>query len=923
MRLGAELRERVRALLFRRREERELEEELAFHVEMEAREHIAAGVGAGEARRRALLALGGMDRVKEEVRDARGTRMLEDAVRDVRYAVRGLWRRPGFTVVAVLTLGLGIGGATAVFTLVSAVLLRSPYRDAGRLVLAYQTVTPGFFGASDTMPWSYPSARELGRRVPAFAEAAGFFTVWDDVILTGEAGAERVRTQLVTPEYFGVLGARAVAGRLLGAADGDGAASGGAAVLSHRLWAGRFGRDPGVVGRTLRLNGVTFTVVGVAAAGFDGLGGGIDVWLPFGAARLLPGGMGALLDDAGAVGVSVAARLRDGATFEQAAAQVSAAAAGMRQAGAGSARLDAGVAPLLTARFEPRLRSLLVLLAAAVATLLLMVCVNQASLLLARSASRRAEVGVRLALGAGWMRLARQALTETLLLAGGGALLGVAFSVLATRALVTLWPRPELSMVLLRGTDLLHGAPLRPDGRVLLFAVGVTVVVALAVGLAPAIGAARLDPAARLRGDRGALGGAGASRGRHVLVVCEVALATALLAAAGLLTRSLERLLAQDPGVSPAGVTAFGVNVSQIGGGSAAAATGPSPGGRSGGGSAPAAAGRERSTRVALELVERVSAVPGVDGATLDTCLPLAATECAYAMIATLDGRRVPPRAAPAAVMHAVTPGYLRVLGIPLRRGRALEPRDRTGPPVVLLNEAAARRYFPGASALGRRIGFGPIADAEVVGVVGDVKQGRLEQPAPPAVYTLLDPLGAPPPLRLLVRAAGPTAATVAAVRREARALDPGIAVYDARPLDDVVAAGSAGTRFVAAMLGFFAVAAAAMAALGVYGVLAYEVARRTREIGVRVALGASPGRVLAPMLGRAALLVGIGLALGCATALAGSGVLRSFLFGVARTDPAVLSAIAALMAGIGLAAAWAPARRASRVDPALALRVE
>ncbi len=893
-----------------------MDEEMRFHVAMEAAELARTeGLSPAEARRRALVAFGGVERHKEAVRDARGTRWLEDAARDARHAVRTLRRSPGFALVAVLTLALGIGASAAVFTLVHAILLSSRYPDAARLVVPYQVV-PMAPGMPDTVPWSYPEVRRV-LALPAFSDGGAFFDFFEESVLEGDAAADGVRPELVTPGYFRVLGVGAAAGRVLGPADTSADASSAVLVLSHRLWATRYGARPDVVGRTVRLDGVPFTVVGVAAEGFDGVQGNADVWLPFEAGRLFPQ-YAPMLDQPLAIGgPNVVVRLAAGATREEAAAQVDAVARSTGASAPGASgtggtgekaseapappRWNGGVAPFLTARVQPLLASLLSLLAAAVAVLLLLVCVNQAGLLLARAVSRRAETGIRLALGAGRARLFRQALIETLVLTGTGAALGVVFAAWATRALAALWPPPAWSMVLLRGTDVVHHAALAPDVGVLAFTVGVTLLVTLLLGGVSTLAGTRGDPASRLREGGGAAAGAsgpGRRTVRRALIVGEVALATALLAGAGLVARSFSALLREDVGVRADGVVAFGLDLSRAA---------PDP----------AAAGL-----LARELAVRVAALPGAGGAALDACAPLEPVKCLFSRSVTVDGRRVPRHAAPPVVLHFVTPGYFRVMGVSLRAGRLLAASDR-GTPAVVVGEAAARRFFPPGTAVGHRLDTGAVPEAPVVGVVGDVKQAGLARPAPPAAYYPLEAVDPHAQLRLFVRTAAPAAATVAAVRAAVHGLDPRIAVYDARTLASVVREATAPERSVTALLAFFAAVAVLLAALGLYGVLAHAVAGRRREIGVRMALGATPTRVLAPLLGEGIGLVVLGLALGIAAGLAGGGMLRAFLFGVAPTDPDTWAAIGAVILAVGLLASWLPARRATRIDPAAALRAD
>ncbi|HKG93548.1 MAG TPA: ABC transporter permease [Gemmatimonadaceae bacterium] len=821
---------------------------------------------------------------------------------DVRYALRTLAKRPAFTAVAVLTLAVGIGATTAIYSVVDAALLRPlPFRDADRLMTAYLRMPVQDGPRVVDMVWSYPKFR-------AFAEAQSAFDAValhrpEAFTVSGTDGAERISGELVDASYLPTLGVSAARGRVF-AAEEDRPGGALVAVIGDGLWRRRFGAAPGAVGSRMEVNGKPFTIVGVLPPGFSGMRGGAELWL------LIPSIRGA-----GTLGgptvhqFELLARRRAGVTAGQAKRAVADAGRAVDRTypdddggswGAAAYTLD-------EVRVEPALRRSVVVLAGAVGLVLLIACANVANLLLARGAARRREVAVRLAIGASAARIARQLLTESAVLALLGAAAGLAVALAAVRVMGAVVPGLAASFAAFgpgagetAGLTNVALSALRLDGSAVLFAVGVTLATGLLFGLAPALAAAGVPLAASIR--QGAAGAppsgpafAGLRRltGRGLLVSAEVALAIVLLVAAGLTIRSLTRLLEAQVGYDPERLLTARVTLS--------------------------AARYSNDSAGALweALVERAAALPGVTGAGVGTCTPVG-DNCEGTSIRLL-GRPGSFHVG----YFVVSPDYFRALRIPLLRGRAFTARDRPGaPPVMIVNQAAARTIWAGDDPL--RV---PVAgDGEtiaVVGVVGDVRYEDIESPARPAIYV---PYPQSPRARgtlVLRTAAADPAALAGALRRELRALDPGHAVYDLKTMRERLHDATARSRFSTTLLGAFAAVALLLAAVGIYGVMSLAVAQRTREIGIRMALGAARGRVLSMVLAQAMALAGAGVAAGFAGAVLATRALGAILYGVTPLDPLTYAASGVLLALAAAAAALVPAVRATRVNPLEALRVE
>jgi predicted permease len=898
----AELARRVRFYLNRERFERELEEEMRFHLDMKARDIAHGGMTDAAAAWAARRRFGNLTRLRDESADIMAVGWLEAATQDARFAMRSLRRSPAFTAVAVASLALGIGASTAIFTLVNAMLLRPlPFPDPNRLVMAFQTITPGVFMPVDSMPWSYRNYRRLRELVPAFADVG--YSDWQEYNLrrTGTTAprqpAARVRAELVTTSLFSMLGAGAMIGRAISAADSAASAAGAVVVLSEPLWRRQFDADSSIVGATAVLDQVPVTIIGVMPASFTGIREAAEMWVPLTAMRDLDARRGG--DIEGGMG-AVVARLAPNVSRAVADDQIKAAARALNALspppvfGRRKATWSSGVIGFAEARRHPLVRPLLLALSIAVGGVLLIVCANLAGLLLARARAREAELGVRVALGAGRGRLVRQLLTESLVLAVLGGIPAIAIGYGGAELLARLRPALPPDYVLLRSIDLLQGVSLVPDWRVITFALLLTSIVGLTFGVAPAFAASRtnIDDVIKVAANRG---GTARARGRRTLVVAQVALATTLLVAAGLMVRSFRALLRSDLGFVPDNMVMM-----RLSGGDSVAAT------------------PERRA----ELLERIAALPGVLSAATHNCAPLA-SDCAMMPVRKVDAREVGRGELPPIELHVVSREFLRALGTPLRLGRPFDSRDMPGRvTAAIVNESAARLLWAGASPIGRHISTLPdsVPPVEVIGVVPDVKYEAIDGPARPAIYYVGSQFGSSGSVVIVRTRANPTA-VLPGVRRVIAEADPTIALYDVATGDAMVSRAASSTRFVTTLLVSFGVVAVLLAALGVYGVLAYLVSQRTREFGVRMAIGAMPSSLMRLVVRQGALLTIAGLVTGVAGAMAASKLLSSFLYGVARSDVATYIAIALVVGATGILAALIPALRATRVDPIIALR--
>lgn len=878
----------LRALIRPREADADVADEVRDYLERATAEHLARGLSPKEARRAARLEVGDATAVCEEVRASGWEHGIETTVLDVLHALRGLRASPTFTVTAVVTLAVGIGASTAVFSAASPILLEPlPFPHASRLVTVDDRNQDGV-----PDPATLGTYEELRARCRSL-EALSAADPWKPS-LTGTGHPEQLNGERVTANYFGVFGSRPAVGRGFTASDArPGAAE--VAILSAGLAGRRFGGARAVVGRTIELDGDPYLVIGVMGLGFTNvIATATNVWAP-----LRDRVTADFSTRAWGHHYQLVGRLAPGASVASAARETVAIGRAPvpqfpRPAWANLAH-GMVVRPLLrsvTGGVRPSLFAII----GAVLLLLAIASVNVTNLLLARGAQRRPELAMRLALGASRRRLVRQLVTESLVLALLGGALGLALAQLGVHALVAVSPP---------GLPRLHA--IRLDTRVFVFALALTALVGVVVGLVPALGVLRSDVTHEWTRDaRRTTAGPGGPR--NALVVAEVALALVLLVSAGLLLRSVRQLMAVAPGFDPSHVLTMQV----------------------------VEAGHAFDSDTARlqffqQALDAVRGVPGVRDAAFTSQLPLSGDVDGYGYAwasrpeanAGEDG---------SALRYAVTPGYFKTMGIPLVRGRLLDARDRPGAPeAVVINESFARRLFGTAEPLGERVRFGPETEAGsrrpwdvVVGVVGDVKQYSLAVPAPDAFYVAngqwdwVDDVET-----LVVRASGNAAALAPAVQRAVWSVSSDVPIVRVETMEEFVSASAGQRRFALLAIGVFALAAVLLASVGLYGVISGGVTERTREIGIRTAIGAAPGDVVWRVVAQALSLTALGSAIGLAGAYAASRLLASMLFGVSRLDPMTYLGVLALLTAVALVAAWAPARRAAQVDPTISLRAE
>jgi putative ABC transport system permease protein len=876
--------------LFRKQQlEQEFDDELRAHLEMLTEENLRKGMPPEEARYAALRSFGGIDRTKERYREQRGLPTLESFFQDIRYGLRGLLRNPGFTAVAIVTLALGVGANTAIFTVVNAILLRPlPYRDPSRLVYISE------FWPHETPVRTVPSPdfanwSEHDRLFNGLAAYGG----GAEVNLTGMGEPERLLGARVTADFFMLLGVPPFLGRsFLREEDRPGGRK--VVLLSYELWQRRFGSDAKVIGSTVQLDGEPYTVVGVTPAGFrfpdDDFRA--QVFLPMLVARA---GDWKAPDPNNFRLLRTLARLRPGVTLDQVRAELtSLVRAEAEQEPPQFKRMRAGMEVRVTSLFErlsAPVRPILLILLSAVALLLIMSCVNVAGMLLARGASRQRELVVRAALGARKARIAAQLLTENLALVIAAAAVAFLLGFAGLRALQALAP-PQIP----------HLDSARLDLSVLLFTTLIAALTGILSGLAPAVVGSRLELSEALKGS-GA--GTGSVRNQHrirsILVTTEVALALVLLIGSGLLTRSLIHLISVDPGFHTHSLLTLRLSLSEK--------------------SYPKA---EQKDAFLSELLSRVCALPGVRAAGAGSGLP---TLGWWSLNGTdIEGQpEMPPGLRPDIPHDVVSATYFQALGMPLLAGRSFSEQDRpTTVQVAVVNPAFVHQYFPGQNPIGKHVRNGGRSGPwrEIVGVVGDVRQLGPSQDESPEIYTPYqqDPTGE---MNLVLRTTADPLALVAPVKAAVQTMDPAQPVYDVATMDQRLAESLSPQRFNALLVGAFALAALALAGVGIYGVLAFSVARRTCEIGLRMALGARRAEVLTLVVGEGLRLCGLGIGLGLAVSVPLTRLLRSVLFGVSPADPPTLAAASAALVLVAVLACYIPARRAITIDPMTALRQE
>jgi len=874
---------RIREWIWRRRAEEEFSRELEEHLALLTEENISLGMTAEEARRTARVRLGGITQLREINRELHGWIAMETFFQDVRYALRALRKSPGFTLVCVLTLGLGIGASTAIFSVVNCVLLRPlPYPNHERLVRIGEKHPGngcglcGSFGNA-----TYANFNDL-ERAATTVENTSAFREWS-FNLTSDGEPEQVPGALVSGTFFAALGSKPLLGRMITPEDDTPGADNHAAVLSYALWQRRFGADRGIVGKALRINAESYRVLGVMPRGLD-YPEKSEVWCP-----LVP--RGEFRDNRRAHLLTIIADLRAGRTIGNAQAEISAIGDRIEKQNASEdpdmALATVSLKKSLVAPVQPAL----LVLTFAVGLLLLLACANLANLLLARAAARQKEFGIRAALGAGRGRLARQLLTESLLISllGAGVGLGIAA-----------WSLQFIAA--LDSQDLPRFGEISVDWRVLGFTLLISLFTGLLFGLAPALAGAKNDLNASLK-DGAAASTGGTRRGASkALVVPQFALAVVLLVGAGLLGNSFVRLLRVNPGFNQAGVLSLGLFLSPV----------EYP---------------ERDVRGALllhQMLDSVRGVPGVRLAGLVTALPITGGASTDFMI---EGRPAPPaNDEPSADIRSVDAAYFRTMAIPLLAGREFIDADNaTSKRVIVVNETMARQYWPNENPLGQRVtmkDWGPPLTGEIVGVVGDVKTNGLDEAVGPMIYW---PCFQFPQLfnTIVVRSDGDPLRLVAAVKAAIWAVNKNQPISKIETLEQVLSESLARRRLYMILLGVFAGAALLLAGVGIYGVVSYSVSQRTQEIGIRIAVGAARRDVLRLVVGQGARAALLGIAVGVAAALALTRLMASLLFGVSAADPLTFMSVALLLTLVALAASYIPARRAMRVDPMVALRHE
>jgi putative ABC transport system permease protein len=892
-RIASQIRHRLRAIFRRGAIEQELDEEIALHLEMETQANIRRGMSPVAARRQALLTLGGVERTKETVRDVRGVRLVEDLVRDVRFAFRSFARTPGLTIAAVLVLALGIGSTMSIFSAVRAVVLRPlPVAEAERLYMLWQS-NPEMGGDAQTA--SAANYLDVKERVASFADVEAYGSLWQAPV-TGFERPFALRVRNVSGGLFSMLGVRPMLGRDFTEAENWASATWRAGetplLLSADTWQTVFGGDESVIGTSVILNGGAARVVGVMPPGFAFPEEGDQLWVPFGWAD----------EERDAAwfrsfrSVWPVARLADSATPEEAAAELEAVAAQLeREHPEANHLIQVGISPLQDFLLGNTRTPLMVLLGA-VGLLLLIACFNVGNLLLVRASAHRRALAVRAALGAGRGRLVRQVLTESVVLAALGGVAGISLGVAGTMLLERLQP-----------PGLLRVTSFPVDGGVTALAVAVTAGAAILFGTFPAFLARRTGPGEALR-ETGRSGSPGRLARRLVggLVVAEVTLAALLVLSAGLLVRSIVELRQVDPGFDSEGVVAITLNV---------------PGARY---RAPA-----QVIPFYEEVLARVRALPGVASVAASSTLPLR------------DGGPTsnffvaggpPGEFTSEVVLRSVTPDYFETMRVPLLAGRRFSEADGwrgdgvNG--VALINDAMARQHFAGEDPVGKRITLDRSPDSTsawhtVVGVVGSERQSAI---ATPPQIELIEPFAQNPErdMYLYVRVSrGDASRVVPAVRSIVHDLDPHLPVFGSIAMEDLVADSMALDRFLMRLLIAFATVAVVLALVGVYGVTAQAARQRLPELGLRMALGARNGDIVLLTIRRGFALVATGVVLGVVGALFTTRALTGILYGVTPNDPATFAVVALFLTAAGLSASYLPARRAARVDPAATLRAE
>lgn len=885
--------QRFLALFGRRRRDRDLRDEIDFHLSMRRQDFERAGHAPADATLAARRHFGNVAVIKERTEDMWRFPSFESFVQDIRFSLRSLIKSPGFSVVAILILAIGVGANTAMFSLVDAMLLRGlPYAEPDRLVLLIGNVERAT--AVERRGNSVPDHRDWRAKATHFSDMAAYSTL--SMTLSGTDEAERIPIEAVSASYFSLLGVSAPYGRTFQATEDEVPNRDYVAVLSDALWRRRFGADPAIVNKTIQMSGRTYTVIGIMPPGFTGITDTAQLWVPF--------ALAGWPDNRGSRGFQTLARLKPEATIDQARAELGVISSQLATAYPDTnARRGVEVSPLQVETVG-QLQPIVLTLMAAVSFVLLIACANVANLLIGRSEARQKEIAVRSALGAGQARLVRQLITESCVLTLLGAAAGLALAYTLVNSLTAASPiqiptfiQPTLNV------------------PVLLFTFGVALVAGILLGLAPAMHArlARLTDALK-ETSRGGSGGLRSQRIRSALVVAEVALAIVLFIGAGLMIRSTQKLAAIDPGFDPSGLLTVSVSVPRQ----------PAPPGPT----APPAPGQPAPPPPPFvlsgrDLLERVGAVAGVASVSLASDVPLAGGGSAVFYAAegdtTTDAQTVPR-----AFVHRVSPNFFSTMGMAFKSGRTFEPAEMTAASTaVIVSEAVVNRFWPGQDPLGKRIKIGGVTSQNpwltIVGVVPETKYRAL--PAnPTADPDLYFPALDRSPQPIVIRTSVPPASVLPAVRTAIMRGQPAVAVFATSTMEELVATQTSASRFTMWVLGLFAATALILSAIGIYGVMSYLVTQRTREFGIRFALGASRREIVGVVLRQGVVLIATGAVIGIGATIALSRVFSGVLYEVTPIDPSSAIAIA-LLVGAAVLACVIPALRATRVDPANALR--
>lgn len=886
MKFLASLRSLASTLFHRPRIDGEMDEELRAHIQNRADDLERSGMSRQEAERRAQLEFGGYEKFKEECRETLGTHFIDTLLQDVRYALRTLRKSPGFTIVAVLTLALGIGANTAIFSVVYAVLLKPlPYANAGQLFFVFQELSQD---ENSGTGWSYANFAELREQNHVFTEMAGSQN--HQLTLTGRGEPSVVNTSVVTPELFSLFEEKPLAGRVFFSDDGKPGAQ-PVVILSENLWRSTFGADPKIIGSSINLDQRSFTVVGVMPAKFrfPVLTESEQLWIPLVQDPLF----GSWMDRRGGHWLKVTGRLKPGVSLTQAQAELGAISAGLaKEFPAENTGWLIRMIPLQDI-FVYNVKSVLLVLLGAVGLVLLIACANIANLVLTRAISRSKEIAVRTALGAGRARIIRQLLSETAVLGLLGGMVGIALAYWGVQVLGSLLP-PDLPQV----------NAIRVDSLVLAFALVLSAIASVAFGLVPALFASQSDIQTSLREGGSRSGESGnRRRARSFLAAGEIALAMVLLVAAGLLIRSFSKLMSVAPGFDVQHVVKADISLPRF-----------------------QYSTPRQWTAFSDELLARIQAQPGMKESAVVVPMPIVQgnVNLKFDIVGTPPASEGESRTANYA---SVSPNYFRVMSIPLLAGRFFNQRDfASAPPVTLISKTLAQRYFPNQNSIGKRLNFGfppdPGTAREIVGIVGDVRDVSLGQAPGPMMYV---PYVQAPfwGAGVVVKSTLSPSAVAAAIRQVVQKIDKDLPVTDVAKMPNLIYDSVAQQRFQTFLLGLFAAIALVLAATGIFGVISYSVSCRTNEIGIRVALGASRGAILRMVLRETLALTLAGLLIGVPCVLVASHLVSHLLFGISAHDPATVAVVAFILAAVAVLAGYAPARRAMRVDPMVALRYE